>query len=280
MDWLFKNDNYIPIKDKNSYIDKSIFSILGTLSKIRQEDKPNGKGLYRLSPPVKFICVFFLIIFIALSRSFYFIILVDSYVFLLLSFLFIKDIKKFLTISFIVLLFTSVLLFPSVFLGNQKNSFLILLKIFGTVTSLNILSYTTKSRHITRSLKLFFIPDIFILIMDMTIKYIVILGDFSINMLYALKVRSIGKDNEKHTSLSSLIGVLFLKSKEMATETLHAMECRGFTENYKSKLKFKLQFIDLLYIFCKYFIVYFILLFLERQVLNGIPYKYKKSIFP
>lgn len=247
IDWLLKEDSYIPVRDKNLYIDKSIFSILGTLSRIRQEEKSDRKGVYRLSPPAKFFFTFLLILFLALSRSFYYVILIDSYLLLLLSFLMLKDIKKILTITLIVLIFTSILLLPSILMGNQRNSILILLKISGTVSSLNIMSYTTEFRHITRSLKLFFIPDIFILILDMSLKYIIILGNFSLNMLYALKLRSVGRDRKKHTSLSSLIGVLFIKSRDMATETLYAMECRGFTGEYRSRLSWRLRFPDILY---------------------------------
>jgi cobalt/nickel transport system permease protein len=249
MDWLFKEDDYIPAKDKKEFIDKSIFSILGVLSKVRQEDKSNGGIVYKLSPPVKFICTFLMILAIALSRNVYFVLFADSYFLLMLSLLLLKDIRKIVTITFIVFLFSIVLLLPSMFFGNFNNSILISLKIIGTVLSLNILSYTTKWQHITRSLKIFFIPDIFILILDMTLKYIVIFGDFSVNMLYALRARSVGKDNEKHTSLSGLVGTLFLKSKEMAEDTYHAMYCRGFTGEYKSKLHFKIKFADIVFIF-------------------------------
>lgn len=158
LDWLFKEDNYIPIKDKNTYIDKSILSILGTLSKIRQDENKMGKGLYRLSPHLKFIFTLITVILVAVSRSFYFVLLVDSYLLLLLSFLNIKIIKKILSISAVVFCFSIIVLLPSIFLGNAKNSLLISLKIIGTVMSLNILSYTTKSRHITKSLKFFLFP--------------------------------------------------------------------------------------------------------------------------
>jgi cobalt/nickel transport system permease protein len=200
------------------------------------------------------------VIFIVLTRSFYFAILADSYMLLLASSLFLKDIKKILSITFVVLCFSSIVLLPSAFFGNGKNSLLICLKIIGTVMSLNILSYTTKSRNITKSLKFFFVPDIFILIMDMTIKYIVILGNFSINMLYSLKIRSVGRDKSKHTSLSGLIGTLFLKSKEMAEETFYAMECRGFSGDYRSKMDFKIHLIDVAYIIVNLIVISFFFL--------------------
>ena len=62
---------------------------------------------------------------------------------------------------------------------------------------MNILSHTSRWSEISKSLKLLFIPDIFIWIMDITIKYIVLLGEHSINLLYALKLRSIGIHSNK-----------------------------------------------------------------------------------
>jgi cobalt/nickel transport system permease protein len=256
MDWIFKDDDYSPPRENKNYIDKSALSILGILSRIRQNDKSSGGWIYRLTPVVKFVSTFILIVLIALSRSFAFVILIDSYCLLLVSFLILKDIKKILMITSVVFIFSCVLLIPSVFFGNMKNSLLISLKIIGTVVSLNILTYTTKWRHITASLKIFFVPDIFILIMDMAIKYIVIFGDFSVNMLYALKKRSVGYDIAKHTSLSNLIGVLFLKAKENAEETYFAMECRGFTGEYKAKLKFKLYLRDCFFILINIIIIF------------------------
>lgn len=94
---------------------------------------------------------------------------------------------------------------------------------------------------------MFFIPDIFIFVFDITIKYIYILGEFSLDMLYSLKLRSIGFNNNKYTSLSKIMGNLFLKSKEMGEEIHSAMECRGFTGEYTSYSKFKFTLNDLLF---------------------------------
>ena len=79
-------------------------------------------------------------------------------------------------------------------------------------------------------------------------KYIVMLGDFTLNMLYALKLRSIGKNKRKYTSLSGIAGTMFLKSKEMAEDMVGAMECRGFTGEYHRYEKLTFTFTDFLYI--------------------------------
>lgn len=67
-------------------------------------------------------------------------------------------------------------------------------------------------------------------------------------MLYALKLKSIGKNDKKYLSLSGVMGNLFLKSKDMSEEMYSAMECRGFTGEYSSKIKFQFKFRDICYL--------------------------------
>ena len=68
--------------------------------------------------------------------------------------------------------------------------------------------------------------------LDITLKYIVLLGDVCLDMLTALKLRSVGKNREKGKSLSGVLGVTFLKSREMSEEMYGAMTCRGFEGEY------------------------------------------------
>ena len=113
---------------------------------------------------------------------------------------------------------------------------------------MNLLSHNTKWSEISKALKLIFIPDIFIWIMDITIKYIVLLGEHSINLLNALKLRSIGITANKYNSLTGIMGNLFIKSYKMSEEMFHAMECRGFVGEYTTKVNLKLKKMDYVYL--------------------------------
>lgn len=66
------------------------------------------------------------------------------------------------------------------------------------------------------------------------------LGEHSINLLFALKLRSIGITSNKYNSLTGIMGNLFIKSYKMSEEMFHAMECRSCRRiYYKSKFKIK-----------------------------------------
>lgn len=241
-EWLSKEENYIAEADRDTFVNKSILSLLGVLSRIKAQSEYE-KDSFNISASLKVIFTFMLVLLISFSKSFAFIIVANIYLLLILSMMKGEEILKIIKVSLVVTAFTFVILLPSVFLRNGTRSFIIAIKVFPTVNCVSILSHSTRWNHITGALKKFFIPDIFILVLDITIRYIVMLGEFSVNMLYSLKLRSVGKNKSKYTSLSGIAGTMFIKSKEMAEDMYLAMECRGFTGEYKvinRKYKFKL----------------------------------------
>ncbi|MCY6484605.1 energy-coupling factor transporter transmembrane component T [Clostridium aestuarii] len=246
-DWLFKKDEYIPQKDHQRFLDKSIISILKVLSRIKRRGIYSDKFIYKLNSTLKVLFTFLNIVLIALSRSFMYVLLVDLWLLIVVLTLESEERKNILIISMVVPVCTIIMLIPSLLTGNVKNSLLILIKIVATIISVNLLSHTTKWDNVTKALKLLFIPDLFIWVMEITIKYIVLLGEYSIELLHALKLRSVGKNSRKYNSLSRIMGNLFLKSKEMGEEMFSAMECRGFTGEYTVPIIFKLSKNDILY---------------------------------
>lgn len=256
-EWLLKKDDYTPPKDKDTFIDKSIFSILGVLNKFMKQTECK-QSKFKCNALLKLITTFILIVFISLTRSFTFVFLANVLILIRLNFLRIDEIKHILKVSLVIALFSFIILLPSVFLGYGDNSLMITLKIFVSVETVNILAVTTQWNELISALKLFKIPDMFIFVFDTTIKYILILGEFSLNMIYALKLRSVGKSKNKTSSLSGILGTIFIKSKEISDEMYTAMECKGFTGKYVVYNKFKLKLQDYV---CIIFNVIFILIY-------------------
>ncbi len=254
-EWLLKEENYIPQADKNTFVNKSILSLLNILSRIRNHTGYSTEGLH-VSAVLKVAFIFLLIVLLSISRSFTFTIIVIVYLISLLSLMKAEQIIKILKVSLAIGLFTVILFMPAVLWGNYYSITVITPKVIASVMAVNILSYSTPWNSITNSLKFFCIPDIFILVLDITIKYIVLLGDFSLNMLYSLKLRSVGKNRSKYTSLSGIAGTMFIKSKEMAEDMYSAMECRGFTGEYRVIKKMRFTFVDFMYIIINALIIF------------------------
>ncbi|MDF2502828.1 energy-coupling factor transporter transmembrane component T [Clostridium sp.] len=242
-EWLLKKDSYTPEKDKNTFIHKSILSLLGVILKFRYNTKSIENRL-RANALTKLISTLILIVFVSLSKSFTFVVIADVYLLVVINLLNIGQIRHVLRVSVGMGIFTFIILLPSIFGGYGNNSLMIALKVLFSVSFVNILACTTAWTEIIASLKAFRIPDMFIFILDITIKYIIVLGEFSLNMVYALKLRSIGRSKNKNLALSGIIGTMFIKSKDMSEEMYSAMECRGFTGEYKIYKKFKFKTAD------------------------------------
>lgn len=245
--WLAEKDNYVPKKDKNSYIEKSIFSIIKIISIIRQ-NKSQDKLVYSINPTLKVISTILNVILISLSRSFIYLFILDLYVLVNLSLMDKRASKRIILRACIFPFITLIALIPSMFYGNIYNSLLLFQKMITTIFLMNLLSHNTKWSEVCKSLKLLFVPDIFIWTMDITIKYIVLLGEYSINLLYALKLRSIGATSNKYNSLTAIMGNLFIKSYKISEEMFHAMECRCFVGEYTTKVNLTFKKIDYIYI--------------------------------
>ena len=259
-EWLLKTEPYSPPADRDTFVNKSVLTFLHVLAKIRSGSAK--KEYCKVNTTFKVAGTLLLIILLSLSRSFSFVLVVNVYVLLFISLMPASSIVKILKVSFVTVFFSFILLLPSI-MGNSYSVIMLTFKISATVAAVNLLSHSAEWSSITAALKRFYVPDIFILVLDITVRYIVMLGDFALNMLYALKLRSIGKNKHKHTSLSGIAGTMFLKSKEMADDMLGAMACRGFTGEYRRFEKLNYTLADVLYMLI-HVVLLFVFIYFER----------------
>lgn len=261
IEWLFKKEDYEPPKDKDGFINKSIFGFIGLLGRIKRDVSEETGVLYRINPMVKLISTLILIIFLSLSKVDMYTYLIGTYFLVSLATLDGRLVRKIITLSLTIPIFTLIVLIPAMFMGNIHNSLILVLKVAITLIAVNILSHTTQWHDVTKAFKMLFISDLFILVFDITIRYIYILGEFALEMLYALRLKSVGRNKKKYKAVSSIMGNLFFKTKSMGEDMYAAMECRGFTGEYVSYKKFKFGFNDVVYIFLVAIVVilYFIL---------------------
>lgn len=147
-----------------------------------------------------------------------------------------------------VVLISILLLLPAVFMGNPQTLANITARVYVSVTLVGILSSETSWNKLTGSLRTFHVPSLFIFTVDITLKYISILGEICVDILRAVSLRSVGKNPDKAKSFSGVLGITFLKSSEMAEEMYASMCCRGFTGEYQLKQKYRLCRYDILHI--------------------------------
>lgn len=144
-----------------------------------------------------------------------------------------RRIASVLKTGFIASLFAFVIFLPSALWGNWPNVIATALKVLLSVGAAALVTATAGWTSITRGLASLRLPDTFILVLDLAIKYISLLGGLVLDMLCALKLRSVGRNRSKTESLSGIAGTTFLKSREAAEDLYQAMECRLFAGSYR-----------------------------------------------
>ena len=156
-----------------------------------------------------------------------------------------KSIRQILSGTVGAVLLSILILLPSVFMGTPETLMNVTSKVYVSVTLVGILSAGTSWNKLTGSIRTFRVPSIFIFTLDITLKYISVLGEMCADILTSVRLRSVGKNPQKAKALSGVLGISFLKSGEMAEEMHAAMCCRGFTGEYKKEQKYKLHTADI-----------------------------------
>ncbi len=99
------------------------------------------------------------------------------------------------------------------------------------VSAVLILIASTPLADISGALKLLHVPDILVMLLEMTYRYIGVLADEAANMITAYRLRSGGRKWPKISEFGSFVGQLLLRSFSRAQRVYHAMQCRLYDGN-------------------------------------------------
>lgn len=227
---MLTEEKYTPARDHDGFITKSVMKLLGLLAAFRSSAM---SGTHAPGGTMKLIFTLLAIILSAVSRNMLFSYVLLAALFVRLIFVDGRALGRIIRSALFAALLSMLILLPSVFMGSPRTMLTISLKVFISIGLISLFSATTPWNQITAALKLFHLPDTFIFVFDITLKYIAVLGELCCDMLTALSLRSVGRNKHKGHALSGIPGVTFLKSREMADAMYEAMECRGFTGEYK-----------------------------------------------
>ncbi len=243
--WLTVKEDYIPPKDNRNFITKSQKSVVAVMSKYKV-----NSGVYKTkeaNTSVRLFAVLLLIILTAATKNYSFVLFMLGVTAARVALLKADKIRALFKVLIPAMLISTVILLPAVFMGHPKTLLTVLGKVIVSTSLIMSVNLTAPFNSITSSLKSFHIPDVVIFTFDITIKYIFILSEICLEMLTALKIRSIGKNDNKKSSASGILGTVFIKAKQSGEETVKAMECRGFGGKYTVTRHEKLKAKDFLY---------------------------------
>lgn len=233
-EWMLQEESYNPSKDSDHFVGKSMIKLLSLLAAIRENPavKKNGPGAVS-----RLIFTLLCILLMAMSENMAFSYIILAVFLVRLVILPAEQLARVFNGAVGAMLLSMLILLPSVFMGSPRTMLTVSIKVFICVGLINLMSAVTPFNQITSALKVFHLPDTVIFIFDLTLKYIAILGGICLDMLTALKLRSVGRNRKKGGSMSGVLGVTFIKSREMADEMYAAMACRGFEGEYHRRQK-------------------------------------------
>jgi cobalt/nickel transport system permease protein len=261
-EWLCRPEGYSPEADRDGFLEKSILSFLSVLASLRNRA---GEGVEArkssVHPSLRLASSFLLILLVSLSDNGHFLAIAATWELILLALLDGARIAKVLRASLFAALFAAVIFLPSALWGNFPGVLRLAAKVLLSVAAAALVSATAGWTSISRGLAGLHVPELFILVLDLAIKYISLLGGLVLDLLYALKLRSVGRNRDKTASLSGVAGTVFLKSKEAAEEMYAAMECRGFSGSYRTAPRRAPAALDFLFLAANAAIIFFFFFF-------------------
>ena len=175
-DWMCSGETYVPSKDKEAFLTKSTKSVLSVLAKMRFYEGKDGK--FSATPSLK---LFYTLLYIVLTAC--------------------SAIRQILRGTAGAVLFSILILLPSVFMGTPQTLMNITSRVYVSVTLVGILSSGTSWNKLTGSMRTFRLPSIFIFTLDITLKYISVLGEICAAILTSVRLRSVGKNPQKAKAL-------------------------------------------------------------------------------
>lgn len=232
-EWMKKTEDYVPPADGGAFYYKTLKSLGNIMSRLRLESGREGR--FSLPAGVKLLLMIALIILVSVTQNDLVIMAVGAAALVRLALMPAEDISAVVKAVLVAVIMAAVIFAPAVIMNPVRlwNSIRVIVKILISVTLVGIFNRTTQWNHLTAALRKAHIPGTVIFIIDITFRYIVLLGNLMQDLLTAVSLRSIGRNDKKYNSVGGVMGVTFLRGTEMNKEMYEAMQCRGFTDDYE-----------------------------------------------
>lgn len=229
--WLQASENYVPQKDADGFIRRSLLSVGSVLAQLRAE-APASRA-YEPSAVFKLCAVLVLLLLNSLSANFAFTLVLLA---LALAFAVVlppQALKRALSLSAAAALLTFLVMLPAVFLGQPRSALTLATKSFVAVLFVMSAALTLSLGELTGALRSLRVPSLVILTLELSLKSLYSLGTTCSEVLGSLSLRSVGKNRNKGKSLGNVGGVVLVKAKQASEASYDSMRCRGFDGSYR-----------------------------------------------
>ncbi len=231
--WMRQREQSAPPGPGGAFALRSLKTLGGVLARLKVQRGREGRR--ELPALAKLLLLVGLLILLSVSRNRLILLSVAAGVLFRLSLLPGRLIWDVLKSALAAALLGLLIFLPAMLLrpAGIPNNLTVVGKIFLSVTMVNIFNRRTQWNHVTGALRKLHVPAIFVFLLDLTLKYIVLLGTLLQDLLTAFSLRAVGRGRKEYRSVGGVLGTTFLRSAELSRETWEAMCCRGFTDDYK-----------------------------------------------
>lgn len=232
-EWMTEECAYDPPRGGRSFALKTIKGLGGVMGSLKVQ---RGHEKARAVPAiVKLPLLLALIVTVSIVQNHIILLGIAAPVLLYLCTWPARDIASVLRPALAAAALALVLFIPAMVMDKAAvpNALAVVGKVALCVIMVSIFNHTTRWDHITRALRQLHIPGIFVFSLDITLRYVYLLGRLICGLLTALSLRSVGRHGRKYGSVGGVMGVTFLRGTQMNREMYEAMRCRGFTNDYK-----------------------------------------------
>jgi len=270
----------------SNFIEKTVLGIQSTFEDMFASDEIADKSglMQSLDPRVRLLSIVLLIVIANLGNSLYYmaVMLVYSLILAVLSKI---PMKSYLArISAVSIVFTGIVLIPSLFnvvrpgkplvyvtgslyitRDGALSALIFIMRSFVSLSFIYILILSTKWGEILKALRYFKFPKIFSATLDISLRYITLFLDVASNMYLARKSRNVGKSKGKSERkfVASSMGNLLVRSEHLSDDVYNAMISRGYKGEYKTINDFKISRSDMIWI------IFNVSLFMIFSLLKG-----------
>lgn len=234
-------------------IDKDVMKAAGRI--LVYEKREKQKTLLNVSPVLRVCTAFLCILLCAFSRNAVYTLTVIGIELLRAAFMNNNSLKHIVRNTVTAVIFSVLITLPAVFMGNPGTLLTISMKVMESVLVLSVMNEILSWKEITGAFESLHFPSLFVFVLDLTVRYLVILGSYANALTEAVTLRSVGERSWKDSHIGGILGTTFLKSSQMASANSEAMTCRCFEGTYKIYNKHQFTFQDAVYLLIPVFLV-------------------------
>ena len=229
-------------KKSSLFLGKNLNTLSKMLYKIRfTRDEAEEKN----TPYIRLLEFIILTIIISLSKNLLFLWIIALFFLSRLALFKGRTIISVVKRLIILCLLSFIFILPGLIFGNNVNPMLFLFRVGANLLNLSIFSATTPFPSLIKALRQLGTPELFVQTMDICYKYIYVLGNVTVSIIEAVKLRCIGMKEDKRL-VGAIIGQLYLSTDRYTRELYEAMVLRGYNLNNLRKKRLSFNRYDLL----------------------------------